>query len=249
MTDTDPRLEAAAKAHRETEFPVTLSWDQREARRFIAMHDALRAFDQAQPAHKERTEPCRGLGDCIGHPHDCFNHPNDCGCSKVAAVDAAAPVMGADPLWLREARKFADTLLASDVPEMSIRKKIAHMMAGFAKYKLEQANTQPPAAAEILAGPRSAWPDPTPEMQASSLFEAIWSVIKTWDIAVPEAYSGYCYATGNHVRAILDAINAQPPSEAEIDAAHRTYLENESDDTFESMRAALVAAAKARSGT
>lgn len=50
------------------------------------------------------------------------------------------------------------------------------------------------------------WPDPTPEMLADPTFEAIWQVIKSWDINVPAAYSGYCGATGNHVRAILDAL-------------------------------------------
>ena len=52
------------------------------------------------------------------------------------------------------------------------------------------------------------WPDPTPEQLASPEFEAIWQVIKTWDINVPGAYGGYCGATGNHVRAILDALVA-----------------------------------------
>jgi hypothetical protein len=51
------------------------------------------------------------------------------------------------------------------------------------------------------------WPDPTPEMLASPKFEAIWQCIRSWDINVPEAYSGYCGATGNHVRAILDALS------------------------------------------
>lgn len=50
------------------------------------------------------------------------------------------------------------------------------------------------------------WPDPTPEMLASSEFEAIWQVIKSWDVNVPDVYSGYMGATGNHVRAILDAL-------------------------------------------
>ena len=50
------------------------------------------------------------------------------------------------------------------------------------------------------------WPDPTPEQLKSPLFEAIWQTIKRWDINVPSAYAGYCGATGNHVRAILDAI-------------------------------------------
>lgn len=54
--------------------------------------------------------------------------------------------------------------------------------------------------------PRKAWPDPTPEMLETSMFEAIWQCIKSWDINVPDAYNGYCGATGNHVRAITDAI-------------------------------------------
>jgi hypothetical protein len=52
-----------------------------------------------------------------------------------------------------------------------------------------------------------AWPDPTQEMLDSPLFMAVWNCIKKWDINVPNAYAGYCGATGNHVRAILDALN------------------------------------------
>jgi hypothetical protein len=50
------------------------------------------------------------------------------------------------------------------------------------------------------------WPDPTGEQLQSPQFEVIWQVIKSWDISVPDAYRGYCGATGNHVRAILDAL-------------------------------------------
>lgn len=56
------------------------------------------------------------------------------------------------------------------------------------------------------------WPDPTPEMLASPEFEAVWQCIKEWDINVPDAYVGYCGATGNHVRAILDALREPKPS-------------------------------------
>jgi hypothetical protein len=52
------------------------------------------------------------------------------------------------------------------------------------------------------------WPDPTPEMLDDPVFNAIWQTIKRWDIHVPVVYSGYCGATGNHVRAIFDAIKA-----------------------------------------
>jgi hypothetical protein len=54
------------------------------------------------------------------------------------------------------------------------------------------------------------WPDPTPEMLDTPEFIAIWDCIKTWDINVPDAYEGYCGATGNHVRAILEALANRP---------------------------------------
>ena len=54
--------------------------------------------------------------------------------------------------------------------------------------------------------PKIPWPDPTPEMLETPEFNAIWECIKYWDINVPGAYRGYCGATGNHVRAILDAL-------------------------------------------
>ncbi len=61
---------------------------------------------------------------------------------------------------------------------------------------------QAPEKVELLP-----WPDPTPEMLQDPRFEAIWQTIKRWDINVPGAYGGYCGATGNHVRAILDALD------------------------------------------
>lgn len=60
----------------------------------------------------------------------------------------------------------------------------------------------------LMFQPRGYWPDPKPEMLARPEFEVIWTVIKTWDINVPGAYSGYMGATGNHVRAILEALDA-----------------------------------------
>lgn len=59
-------------------------------------------------------------------------------------------------------------------------------------------------------GNKDKWPDPTPEMLKTLEFEAVWQCIKRWDINVPDQYSGYCGATGNHVRAILDALAAVP---------------------------------------
>lgn len=61
------------------------------------------------------------------------------------------------------------------------------------------------------------WLDPTPEMLATLEFEAVWQCIKSWDINVPSAYQGYCGATGNHARAILDAFGHARRIETEID--------------------------------
>jgi hypothetical protein len=53
------------------------------------------------------------------------------------------------------------------------------------------------------------WPDPTTEMlNVDPHFDAVWSVIKSWDVNVAGVYNGYMGATGNHVRAILDALAA-----------------------------------------
>lgn len=62
-------------------------------------------------------------------------------------------------------------------------------------------------------------PDPTDEMLASPQFEAIWNVIKSWDVNVPEAYSGYCGVNGSHVAMILKALASAPaPASGRVDA-------------------------------
>jgi hypothetical protein len=53
-----------------------------------------------------------------------------------------------------------------------------------------------------------AWKDPEPGMYDDPRAEAIWQAIKSWDINVPSAYQGYCWATGNHVKAIMDALRS-----------------------------------------
>lgn len=69
------------------------------------------------------------------------------------------------------------------------------------------------AGMERCAGnePKRKLPDPGPDAVdgTNPAFEAIWKCIKSWDVNVPEAYVGYCGATGNHVQAILDALLAE----------------------------------------
>lgn len=65
---------------------------------------------------------------------------------------------------------------------------------------------EPEETTLAVIGAAAPWQDPDPETLDTPEFNAVWSCIKDWDIAVPRAYSGYSPATGNHVRAILDAL-------------------------------------------
>lgn len=49
--------------------------------------------------------------------------------------------------------------------------------------------------------------EPTRKDTQRPLYNAIWNCIKTWDINVPDEYDGYQAATGNHVCALLDAVD------------------------------------------
>jgi hypothetical protein len=64
------------------------------------------------------------------------------------------------------------------------------------------------------------WRSPTPEMlNGDPLFDAIWNVIKSWDVNVPGVYIGYCGANGNHARAIYEAVAGfRAPAASEDDA-------------------------------
>jgi len=69
------------------------------------------------------------------------------------------------------------------------------------------------------------WLDPTPAMLESAEFDAIWQVIKTWDINVPDVYAGYCGATGNHVRAILDGLNLMTFTQKKLEKSEAFHVE------------------------
>jgi hypothetical protein len=58
----------------------------------------------------------------------------------------------------------------------------------------------------ILKKPLGDMPNPTDEDLKSPEFNAIWNVIRSWDVNVPESYSGYCGANGSHVKLILMAL-------------------------------------------
>ncbi len=49
-------------------------------------------------------------------------------------------------------------------------------------------------------------PSPTKEEMESDEFNAIWDIIKKWDINVPDYYNGYAGGNGSHVKLILDSL-------------------------------------------
>jgi hypothetical protein len=63
----------------------------------------------------------------------------------------------------------------------------------------------------MTVSPLATMPNPTSEQRKDPRFDAIWSVIRTWDVNVPEHYEGYCGANGSHVALILNALDGQRP--------------------------------------
>lgn len=59
---------------------------------------------------------------------------------------------------------------------------------------------------------RAEMPNPTAADLEDPQFEAIWQVIKMWDVNVPSCYAGYCGANGSHVMLILHALRAATQS-------------------------------------
>jgi hypothetical protein len=52
-------------------------------------------------------------------------------------------------------------------------------------------------------------PSPTKQEMDSPEFNAIFDIIKDWDIKVPKYSSGYKGGNGSHVKLILDSIKAK----------------------------------------
>ena len=117
-----------------------------------------------------------------------------------------------DDFWNDPTRPSVATMRSGTVSNLSIAQLDAR--ASLAKIDAALASLDAPQGEGVQAinEPQHPipWPDPTPEMLDSPRFNAIWHCIKSWDINVPEAYGGYCGATGNHVRAILDALDNHP---------------------------------------
>ncbi len=49
-------------------------------------------------------------------------------------------------------------------------------------------------------------PNPSISERDSPIFNAIWEIIKDWDISDPNYYYGYMSGNGGHVKLILDKI-------------------------------------------
>jgi hypothetical protein len=49
-------------------------------------------------------------------------------------------------------------------------------------------------------------PNPTPADISSEAFQALWPVLKDWDVNVPTHYSGYMGFNGSHMKIILNAL-------------------------------------------
>ena len=168
MTDTDPRLEVAKEAY------LRLSVNAPEWQKFLAMYDALRAFDQAHvPGEWMTTKTLDRLQDRIAElevaqpqpesevrPH---NPRTDSGPSSSGQDNVTAPIMGADPLWLDEAAKAALAGFFGKLPHSVFtqqRDDTQESWRSCVRAVLVFANAQPPSVGEIEGGAhaaREAW--------------------------------------------------------------------------------------------
>jgi hypothetical protein len=163
------------------------------------IHAALEAAAHAAPPAAQDAEPTRKQGHSklvydkerrtivSVDPHPAPPAAQESGDTHVRAI-------------LQLVRDYEDAPDASDVDAQAVLQGAREAASALAALKAEREAAQ---AAPL----RRAWPDPTPEMlNGDPLFDAIWDTIKTWDVNVPDVYSGYCGANGNHVRAIYDAV-------------------------------------------
>lgn len=92
--------------------------------------------------------------------------------------------------------------------------------------------TTPPPAAEMPTE-QVYCPAVGEDVMNSPLFNAVWEVVKHWDIGVPSAYGGYCAGNGSHVAAIVNAIIksrlSAPPLTAAISKERLTEIRKRHD--------------------
>lgn len=68
-------------------------------------------------------------------------------------------------------------------------------------------------------------PNPSAVEIASPLFNALWDVMKTWDVNVPEYYEGYCSFNGSHAKLILDAVKHFAAQPVQGEPRHDDWIE------------------------
>ena len=72
--------------------------------------------------------------------------------------------------------------------------------------------------------------NPSSDQLQSQEFDVIWRTIKSWDVNVPEFYSGHCGANGAHVVMILEALE-------DAGLLRPLRREGESEEAFNSRKA------------
>jgi hypothetical protein len=112
----------------------------------------------------------------------------------------------------------------------------------------QPAKAEPPADAGT--GVFMTMPNPTPCDLVDPQFNAIWEVIKHWDINAMGYYQGYCGGNGSHVMLILQALRAQaqrPTSHVLTDAQCDEF--RRLNCSFNDMVRAIYAAGLAAAGS
>lgn len=74
-------------------------------------------------------------------------------------------------------------------------------------------------------------PNPTESDLEDPFFNAVFNLLKTWDINIPQYYAGYCSGNGSHVKLIINALQAA--EDEQIAREDADYAERRAEEELE----------------
>lgn len=120
----------------------------------------------------------------------------------IELLKAPAPTPQEQPIKAKILLEYCSDLMIYATSETAKKDPNAGRIYSVAKQLKESMSHTPQGAVTEEVYCRAVSED----MMNSPQFNAIWEVIKHWDIGVPSVYGGYCMGNGSHVAAIVNAL-------------------------------------------
>jgi hypothetical protein len=134
--------------------------------------------------------------------------------SKVEEIKVTRPLIPGESVYPSRL-KVEDIEYVKPTPESFVGDKINPVIideigltAQVPSQKIEEPVKASPIK-EAYAEAHKPMPSPSAADQQSPLFNGIWEVLKDWDIAAPQYYTGYTGGNGSHVMLIIQGMRAK----------------------------------------